>query len=372
MAMKKLVEGLLFVGMSFAMANVAACSGSNPAPDARTGVVGAELQLAPGVTLDTISWSITNAATGFTRSGSVNVALSNSIAFQIPGVPAGVGYAITLSGVSIDGSLTCVGTASFDVTAGVTVSVAVRLFCTGARADAGNVGVTASTDVCANIDSFGFSTAETTVGQPIAFSATASAGSVQPTFAWTASAGTFDNPASATPVFTCPASPGPVTVTVTVSPGDAACPTTTTQSTTVTCDTLDPTFTNVYASVIAQRCVSCHQPGKSGVTVGNLDMSTQPLAYAALVGVPAMGTSAGTAGVTCGSLGAGQTDGAAMLLRVAPGDPADSLVVNKVTSKIAGTTAECGSPMPAGGGAPITQAQANLIEAWIQAGAPND
>src|SRR5215472_6312959 len=186
--MKKLVDGLLIVGMSFAMAGAVACSGAAPTTaDGPTGVVGAELQLAPGVTLDTISWSITNAATGFARSGSVNVALSNTIAFQIPGVPASVGYAITLGGVSTDGSLTCAGSASFNVTAGVTVSVAVRLFCTGARADAGNVAITASTDVCANIDSFGFSPSETAVGQPIAFSATASAGSVQPTFAWTAS-----------------------------------------------------------------------------------------------------------------------------------------------------------------------------------------
>jgi hypothetical protein len=371
--MKKLVEGLLLVGMSFAMASAAGCSGQAPgAPDGRTGVVGAELQLAPGVTLNTISFSITNAATGFARSGSVNVAQSNTIGFQIPGIPTGQGYVLTLSGVSTDGSLTCAGSAPFDVTAGATVSVAVRLFCTGTRADAGNVAVTGSTDVCANIDSFGFSPSETAVGQPIAFSATASAGSVQPTFAWSASAGTFDNPASATPVFTCPASPGPVTVTVTVSPGDAACPTTTTQSATVTCDTLDPTFTNVYASVLTPRCISCHVPGKNGVTVGNLDMTTQAQAYAALVGVPAMGTSAGTAGVTCASLGAGQTDGAAMLLRVAPGDAADSLIVNKVTSKIAGTTAECGSPMPSGGGAPITQPQADLITAWIQAGAPNN
>jgi mono/diheme cytochrome c family protein len=302
----------------------------------------------------------------------VNVALNNTISFQIPGIPTGAGYVITLDAVSTNGSLTCVGSAAFGLTAGATTPVSLRLVCTGAVADAGNVAVTASTDVCANIDSLGFSASETTVGQPIQFSATASAGTVQPTFAWSASAGTFDSATSATPVFTCPSTPGTVTVSLTVGPGDASCPTVTSQSVTVTCDTVTPTFTNVYADVIGQRCTSCHAPGKSGVTAGMLDMSTPATAYAALVGVAAMGTSAGTSGVTCASLGSGQTDGAPMLLRVAPGDPGDSLVVNKVTTKIAGTASECGSPMPAGAAAPLTEAQVDLITAWIQAGARND
>jgi len=67
-----------------------------------------------------------------------------------------------------------------------------------------------------------------------------------------------------------------------------------TQSADVVCDTLNPTFTNVYANVIGVRCTGCHRPGGSGVTVGMLDMSTQAAAYTNLVGVTSAGVGAGT------------------------------------------------------------------------------
>ena len=142
---------------------------------------------------------------------------------------------------------------------------------------------------------------ETTVNSSIALSATATAGSLTPTFAWTATAGSFDNATSATPMFTCPATPATVTITLAVSPSAAGC-TSATQSVDVTCDTLIPTFTNVYANVIGARCTGCHRPGGSGVNVGMLDMSTQATAYANLVGVTSAGTGAGTSGVTCASV----------------------------------------------------------------------
>jgi hypothetical protein len=102
------------------------------------------------------------------------------------------------------------------------------------------------------------------------------------------------------------------------------------------------------------------------VNVGGLDLSTQAVAFTNLVGVPAAGTGAGTSGITCGSLAPG-------LLRVTPSDSANSLLFNKVSSKLAGVNAECGSPMPLPAtGAPLLQSQVNLIAAWIDAGALND
>ena len=93
-------------------------------------------------------------------------------------------------------------------------------------------------------------------------------------------------------------------------------------------------------------------------------MSTQATAHANLVGVAAAGTGAGTSGITCVS---------AMLTRVIAGNSADSLLHNKVASKLAGVLALCGSPMPLPGGAvPLTQAQVDLIAAWIDGGALND
>jgi hypothetical protein len=134
----------------------------------------------------------------------------------------------------------------------------------------------------------------------------------------------------------------------------------------VTCDALTPTFTNVYSSVISARCISCHKPTSSGVTVGLLDMSTQAAAYTNLVGVAAQGIGAGTSGVTCGSV-------TPSLVRVVPSNSSASLIFNKVHSKLVGVLAPCGSPMPLSSSAPaLTAAQVDLIAAWIDAGAQND
>ena len=164
-------------------------------------------------------------------------------------------------------------------------------------------------------------------------------------------------------MFTCPSTPATVTITLTVSPNAPGC-TSGTQSVDVTCDTLIPTFTNVYANVIGARCTGCHRPGGGGLTVGMLDMSTQAKAYANLVGVVSAGTGAGTSGVTCAS---------AAVPRVAAGNSAGSLLYNKVASKLAGVSPACGSPMPLPGtAAALTQAQVDLIASWIDGGALNN
>ena len=68
---------------SFLSAALAACSPPPSTHDGNTGTIGLALQVAPGVTINTISWSIANAASGFTQSGTVNVQNSNTIRFQV-------------------------------------------------------------------------------------------------------------------------------------------------------------------------------------------------------------------------------------------------------------------------------------------------
>lgn len=334
--------------------------------DQAMGSVSMDLQIGPGVTINTVNWTISNATTGFSRAGSAAVRFSNVVSFQAGAIPAAGGYTIALSATSVDGAFSCAGTAGFAITALAVTPVSVQLNCSTAPAGQGTVVVIGTTQVCANLDSLSASPLETAVNTPITLTATGSAGTLPVGFSWTASAGSFDNPHSAAPTFTCPATPGPVTITVMVSPSAASCTTVTTQSVTVTCDTLDPTFTNVYASIIGQRCTGCHRPGGSGVTVGMLDMSTPGAAYANLVGINAQGIGAGTSGVTCASV-------MPPLVRVAPGDATDSLLFNKVHSKLAGTNPPCGSPMPLPATAvPLTQAEVDLISAWIAAGAQNN
>ena len=354
--------GILVIAL--ALTTTLACSTPPPPANADdTGTIGFALQVAPGVTINSISWNIGNPGAGFARSGTVNVQNSNTIRFQVGGLPAGAGYTISLTATTVGGAFSCAGSAGFSVAGGMTSPVSVMLTCTANGNGAGTIVVTGTTGVCATITELSAFPLETTVNGSIALAATATAGSLTPTFSWTATAGAFDNAASATPMFTCPATPQTVTITLSVSPNAPGC-TSATQTVDVECDTLIPTFTNVYANVISQRCTSCHRPGGGGVNVGMLDMSTQPVAYAALVGVTSAGTGAGTSGVTCAS---------AAVPRVAANNAAGSLLFNKVSSKLAGVMPLCGSPMPTPAtAAPLTQAQIDLIAGWIDAGALNN
>lgn len=340
------------------------CS-TEPAP--AMGGMTMDLDIAPGVSIDTVSWTIQNAATGYLRSGDVDVQFSSTLAFQVGALPAGSGYTIALSAMSVDGAFQCAGSAEFEVSAQTTTPVAIQLYCSATTAGTGTVLVTGTTQICAALTALEASPLETSVHAPIALSATGAAGGLPVSYAWTATAGSFDNPQSETPTFTCPATPGPVTITVAVSPSAPACHTVTSQSVTVTCSAVGPppTFTSVYTTIIAQRCTGCHHPGGAGVTVGMLDMSAQDVAYANLVGVTAQGTSPGSSGVACGSAMPAQ-------VRIAPGDPASSLLFNKLGAKLAGTNPPCGSPMPAGAAPPLTEDEVLQIAAWIAAGAPND
>lgn len=113
-----------------------------------------------------------------------------------------------------------------------------------------------------------------------------------------------------------------------------------------------PTFTMVYDTIISQRCTPCHtQPGNIGITQGNLDMTSKAAAFTNLVNKPA-------AGVSCGGRGT----------RVVPGQPDQSIMYLKVSLD---DPAPCGSKMPLGL-PPISQAQDDMIKAWITAGARND
>jgi hypothetical protein len=335
-------------------------------PDRMMGSMSLDLDIAPGVMIDTVSWTISH-PTGYSRSGTVDVRSSAMLAFQVGGIPTGSGYTIALSAMSVDGAFRCAGSAEFEVSAQTTTPVNVQLYCSVPPGDQGTVVVTGTTQICAALTALEASPLETAVGASIALSAKGSAGPLPVAYTWSAAAGTFDDPESETPTFTCPATPGPVTISVTVAPGAPSCNTVTTGSVTVTCSAvgLAPTFSNVYTTIIDRRCTGCHHPGGGGVTVGKLDMSSQDVAYADLVGVDAQGTGAGASGTTCAS---------AMppLVRVVPGDAAGSLLFNKVDSKFTGTNPLCGSPMPPGSEAPLTEDEVFLIAAWIAAGAPNN
>ncbi len=107
--------------------------------------------------------------------------------------------------------------------------------------------------------------------------------------------------------------------------------------------TVGPTLDEIQAAVFTPTCAtsSCHSGANPS---GGLDLSDADTSHAELVDVP--------------------SDDDPMILRVAPGAPDDSYLVQKIE----GTAAQ-GQQMPPGGAAPLSQAEIDAIRQWITDGA---
>jgi hypothetical protein len=156
--------------------------GTGPAPgtDGPTGNVGVALTLPGGAMINSVSYELfdsTNAPLtllgGQPNPGTVSVANSTAIAFQLGGVPAAMGDSITLS-ASITGGGTCIGSATgINITPRGTTNVQVQLLCSLPGADAGNVLVNGTTFNCGSWTGLSAGVSEVYVGESIVLTATA-------------------------------------------------------------------------------------------------------------------------------------------------------------------------------------------------------
>ena len=212
--------------------------GTNPTSIENSNSVGSAsfaLQLADGRSIQSASYTITGPG-GFSKMGTIDVSKSTKLTATITGLPAGMGFQITLTAITADGSATCGGSASFNVMAGKTVSVAVPLTCHEAPRT-GSATVSGTLNLCPTIDGVGANPAEVQVGGSVALTASAhdsDAGPSPLTYAWTTSSGTLSDAAAQNPTLNC-TTPGTATVTLTVSDGDPAASCAATQTTQVTC-----------------------------------------------------------------------------------------------------------------------------------------
>jgi hypothetical protein len=204
---------------------VGACSGTDTpsggaAVDSSTGTLQFALQLGNGSTVSSASYVITGPG-GFTKAASINLANSSTLSALIGGIPAGMGYSITITAISTDGATSCGGSASFNVTAGATTTVTVHLSCHEAPST-GSVLVNGTINLCPTIDSV---SSDPPKGNTIAISSAASdpdSGPQPLSYIWTTSSGTLSSATAQNPTLTCTA-PGTASLTLTVSDGDPAC-----------------------------------------------------------------------------------------------------------------------------------------------------
>ncbi|MEO6603197.1 MAG: hypothetical protein ABIQ16_25145, partial [Polyangiaceae bacterium] len=215
---------VLVASLALGSALVSSACGSegaaNGARDAdRAGEVSLELNVG-GVAVAGAAYVITGPA-AYSKSGRIELGSSNGLSAVIGGIPVDQGYTITINATSVDGTTTCSGSGSFNVTAHTTTPVTVNLSCHQERRT-GSVAVNGAINVCPTIDGISANPSEVTVGQSVALSVSSHDADAAPTalvYHWSASSGRFDDAGSLSPKFSCTA-PGTFELTVSVSDGD--------------------------------------------------------------------------------------------------------------------------------------------------------
>jgi arylsulfatase B len=205
------------------------CSSESSADgDEQRGSVGVHLDVAPGVTLNSVTYSITG--NGFSKTGSIDVSGAPEISGTIGGIPAGTGYTLTLTATATNGA-TFTGSAAFSVTAGGTSSVTIHLK-GSTPAKNGNVQVNGTFNVAPVIDELTVTPLSVYVRSAITLRAAASDPDSAPsplTYYWSTTGGTIDEPIGPEATLTSD-TPGTFTVKLVVSDGES----TSTTSSTVT------------------------------------------------------------------------------------------------------------------------------------------
>jgi 5'-nucleotidase len=257
-----------------APAAVGCSNDQNRRPDGDIGSVDLALQAAPGVTINVVTYMISG-PDSFSRTGTIDVSHSATVSTTIGGLPAGSGFAVTLTGNSTDGATTCGGgPVSFAVVPGQTTPVSVHLLCHEATR-LGSVTVNGTLNVCPTIDGVSASPAEVFVGSSVTLIGTAhdsDAGPSALTFQWTASSGVVASPSAASTSFTC-TTPGTAIITLSASDGDPAASCAATSSiavtcTAATCDDGNPCTTDTHNA--DGTCAHAQAPNSSLCTNGNL------------------------------------------------------------------------------------------------------
>jgi hypothetical protein len=208
---------LLTGASALAGCNTGASDGA--ANGGEVGSVGLALQIAPGFTINSFSYTLSGPSS---RTGSINVANSSTVSALLSAIPAGTGYSLMLQGTATDGTTTCGGSsASFGVQPGMTTPVAVKVDCNQVHTT-GSVLVQGNINICPLI---GGVSAAPPVANTIALSSNVSDPDNGPgpiTYSWTTSSGTLSSATAQNPVLTC-SQPGLVNLVLTVSDGDPAC-----------------------------------------------------------------------------------------------------------------------------------------------------
>jgi len=194
---------------------IGACSGDLPEQQPAASLL-LELELIDGAVVDEV-WYVVSGNEIEPMGGTIDTSAPGSTAsVELFGIPSGRGYVVDLSATSIDGSVSCRGSASFDVIAGTVSEVTVFLGCKRPE-QYGGVRVNGKLNVCAELVKAVVSPLETSSSHRMRLSAEgldAEGDAVE--YRWTATAGSFDAATSPITTYTC-TKPGDQLITIEVS-----------------------------------------------------------------------------------------------------------------------------------------------------------
>jgi len=192
------------------------CATETEAADG-VGSLSLELVIAPGVVVAEVDWEITNG--GEAQSGTIDVSAPGSTAsIEVFGLAPGP-HVIEMVAISVNGQVTCVGSAPFDVEIGVATDVMVFLNC-NLPESFGGVRANGDFNICANLERVVVSPLQTSVGNDIDLSAQATDAeddSIQ--YLWTTLSGSIADPSAPNTTYTCEEI-GDHDITITVSDDD--------------------------------------------------------------------------------------------------------------------------------------------------------
>jgi hypothetical protein len=208
------------------------CTGDKVS-DRDIGEIHIALTLPDGSSITSVAWKVVSGTSTIVASGTLNTTGSRMPSF-ISSLPAANGDTLNMTATT-SGGVMCVGNSSpFNVVAGQSTMVNVNILCDGTVADGGTFGSVVVTgtlvpgDRCPALASWFITPQDTTGTDPIDVAVTASdpdSGDTL-TYAWTATAGSFMSPTSATTQYTCAAT-GAQTLQVAITDSHAPAPCTT-------------------------------------------------------------------------------------------------------------------------------------------------
>ncbi len=208
---------LLALGASGLVAGCSSEPGNHSDVD-QIGSLGVNLTVAPGITLNSVTYSITG--NGFTKTGTIDTTGAATVSGTIGGIPAGKGFTIVLTATSVEGNTTFTGSAKFDVTAGGKTSVTIYLNGTG-KSGNGTVLVNGTVNLDPIIDEVTVTPLTVFVGSSVTLSTVAHDPDQGPsplTYYWSTTGGVIDNPLATSAKLTS-TTPGTFTINLTVSDG---------------------------------------------------------------------------------------------------------------------------------------------------------